>query len=98
MAEKRPGTAVRPGFVMRPDPFYMTNGIGAEVRRSLDSPYEIRAAGDGKFALFEGDDKVEDIYFPAPKPRSTGAVTSKGTPVTSLVSGGGHCFFITPVR
>ncbi|MDO8670163.1 MAG: hypothetical protein Q7O66_01875, partial [Dehalococcoidia bacterium] len=98
MAGKRPGAVVRPGFVLQPDPFYMRNGIGVDIRRSFTSPYEIKEVGDGRFGLYEGEEKIEDVFFAGPKPRSTEAVTSKGTPVTSLVSGRGRCFRIAPVR
>ncbi|MDO8670583.1 MAG: hypothetical protein Q7O66_04030, partial [Dehalococcoidia bacterium] len=98
MEEKRPGTFSKPGFVVRPDPFFMENGLGVRFPRALDSPYEIWEVGEDKFALLEGDEKVTDIYFPSPKPRNEEAVTSRGTPVSSLVSGIGHCFRIDPVR
>ncbi|MDO8671269.1 MAG: hypothetical protein Q7O66_07535 [Dehalococcoidia bacterium] len=97
IAAKRPET-VRQGYVMRPGVLYMKNAIGARVMRDSQSPYEIRDVGDGRFALFEGEERVEEVYFPPRKDWADELVTSKGTPVTSLVSMDRRCFSIYPVR
>ncbi|MDO8671963.1 MAG: hypothetical protein Q7O66_11110, partial [Dehalococcoidia bacterium] len=85
IGEKRPGT-VRHGFVMRPGEFYMKNGIGARISRSSRSPYQVRKVASGGLALYEGEDKVENIFFPAPRPPSEEPLTSKGTPITSFIA------------
>ncbi|MBI2865698.1 MAG: hypothetical protein HYX94_14210 [Chloroflexi bacterium] len=99
IAAKRPWT-VKPGFIMRPSPFYMSNGVGVQTQRGSDrSPYEIRQLGAGQHALFEGDEKVAGVWFPPRKSWTEDEpVTSRGTPVTSLVEPDRRCFYIRPVR
>ncbi|MDO8672153.1 MAG: hypothetical protein Q7O66_12105, partial [Dehalococcoidia bacterium] len=100
-AQKRPGT-VRPGYVKRLGSLYMKNGLGVRIERDSTSPYEIREIGEGRFALCEGDDKVEEVYFPRkpmPYDDREEPATSKGTPVSSLVSPKSPvCATIVPVR
>ncbi|MBI2861529.1 MAG: hypothetical protein HYX89_01790 [Chloroflexi bacterium] len=88
------------GSILRPITFYMNNGLGVRIMRDTTSPYTIREIGDGKFALFEGEEEVDiDIHFPIPKPRNREVLrTSKGTPVTELVELNRRCFMIVPVR
>lgn len=97
IADKRSG-AKRPGYVMRPKPLYMKNGIGAVIRRHSRTPYEIREESEDQFALHEGEEKVEDIYFPSPKNWGEGLVTSRGTPVPTIVTAQARCFSIQPIR
>ncbi|MDO8672638.1 MAG: hypothetical protein Q7O66_14600 [Dehalococcoidia bacterium] len=94
--EKRTGRS-KAGFVSIPDSFRMKNGLGAPLRRHSGSPYEIRDMGSGQFAVCQGEEKVEDIFFVRPFEREE-PVTSKGTPATSLVNAPRRCFFIFPVR
>ncbi|MDO8670714.1 MAG: hypothetical protein Q7O66_04700, partial [Dehalococcoidia bacterium] len=54
---------VRPGWVRFPSSLYMRNGLGAFVKRDSRSPYEVRETV-GRFALYDGEEKVEDIWFP----------------------------------
>ncbi|MDO8673454.1 MAG: hypothetical protein Q7O66_18760, partial [Dehalococcoidia bacterium] len=97
IAAKRQGKA-REGFVARPKPLHMKNGIGANIRRGTRTPYEIREESEGRFAIYEGEEKVEDVYFPAPRGWGDDLVTSRGTPVTSLIEMKGSCFNIQPIR
>ncbi|MDO8674022.1 MAG: hypothetical protein Q7O66_21635 [Dehalococcoidia bacterium] len=97
-----PRLETRPGYVKRLGAFQMKNGLGARIERDSTSPYEIRELDSGQFALFEGEEKVQDIYFPQkpwPFAEQKEPLTSSGTPVTSLVNlKAPHCFGITPVR
>ena len=97
LAEKRPET-VRPGYVLKTRPLYMKKGIGARVQRDSTSPYEVREESEGKFALYSGEDKIEDIYFPAPMEWGEDLITSKGMPASTFVSVQGRCFSIQPIR
>ncbi|MDO8672686.1 MAG: hypothetical protein Q7O66_14845 [Dehalococcoidia bacterium] len=97
IADKRPGT-VRPGYVLRPKSFYMKSGLGARFARSRTSPYQIREIGDSQFSLFEGEEKIEDIYFVSPEWWGDDRVTSKGTRASTLVSVLGSCVKMQPVR
>ncbi|MDO8670083.1 MAG: hypothetical protein Q7O66_01460 [Dehalococcoidia bacterium] len=74
--------------------------IAAPIVLSKDTPYEFREFGDGKFAFFEGEEKVDiDLYFPQPKAREGAEpVTSKGTPISRLLLSPRNCFVIMPVR
>ncbi|MDO8669975.1 MAG: hypothetical protein Q7O66_00910 [Dehalococcoidia bacterium] len=101
IAKQRP-ESVRPGYVLLPGPYYMKNGLGARIERDPASPYQIRESSPGRYALYEGEDKIEDVYFSNPRhwvddpenePR-----TSRGTPVTSLVTLNRRCFQIAPLR
>lgn len=94
--ERRPEKS-KPGFVKVPRTLWMKNGMGAPIMRHAQSPYEIKDLGDGKFALHEWEEKVEDVYFLSSGHREE-RVTSKGTPVSNLVSCAHRCFFIFPVR
>ncbi|MDO8670211.1 MAG: hypothetical protein Q7O66_02130 [Dehalococcoidia bacterium] len=97
IAAKRPGT-VRPGYVATPSPLFMKNGLGALITRDTQSPYQIKALGDGRYALYEGKEEVQEVYFPLPKPWAEGLKTGKGTSVTTLVNVNRRCFKIAPVR
>ncbi|MDO8672105.1 MAG: hypothetical protein Q7O66_11850, partial [Dehalococcoidia bacterium] len=96
---KRPAR-LQGDHILRPGSLIMKNGIGAAIRLDTRSPYEIRSLGDGRFGLFEGEEKVDiEIYFPPPKPRPTdGLVTSKGTPLSTLFSCPRRCISLMPVR
>ncbi|MDO8673966.1 MAG: hypothetical protein Q7O66_21355 [Dehalococcoidia bacterium] len=98
IGKKRPET-LRQGYIMRPRPAFMKNGISAQTRRHSESPYEARELGNGKFGLYEGEVKVEDVYFPAHTlPWDVEPVTRKGWPVTSLVKFENVCFSIGATR
>ncbi|MDO8670999.1 MAG: hypothetical protein Q7O66_06155 [Dehalococcoidia bacterium] len=97
VAGKRPETA-RPGQVFTPNAMYMKGGIGSIVIRDSRSPYEVREVGSDKFALYEGEDWVEDVEFPPHKQWADQLVTSKGTAATTLVTPIRRCFKIAPVR
>ncbi|MDO8672738.1 MAG: hypothetical protein Q7O66_15105 [Dehalococcoidia bacterium] len=68
MAKKHPGR-VRPGFLLRPPPLFMTRGR-QPVRIGIDAsgPHEFRAEGSGKYALYKGEEKVQKVFFPPPTP------------------------------
>ncbi|MDO8671100.1 MAG: hypothetical protein Q7O66_06675, partial [Dehalococcoidia bacterium] len=98
IAEKRPET-VRPGYILHLSPFYLKNAIGVRVERDSTSPYEFKELGSGQFGLYEGEEKVESIYFARHKRRKFDEdVTSQGIPVASLVDIQRSCFVITPLR
>ncbi|MDO8670671.1 MAG: hypothetical protein Q7O66_04485 [Dehalococcoidia bacterium] len=99
LAARRPNR-LRAGSVLRPRRLHMKNGLYAGTRIDTRSPYGIREVGEGAFALFEGEEKVDvDIYFPNMDAPAMGDVrTSKGTPITQLVSPVGNCFRMMPVR
>ncbi|MDO8673998.1 MAG: hypothetical protein Q7O66_21515, partial [Dehalococcoidia bacterium] len=97
VTKKRPD-AVRPGYVFLPGVFYMKNGIGARIERDVNSPYVVRETREGEYALFEGEEKIEDVYFSGPRPWGDDLFTSKGTPATSLVTTRGRCFALAPLR
>ncbi|MDO8673272.1 MAG: hypothetical protein Q7O66_17840 [Dehalococcoidia bacterium] len=101
LAEKKPGT-MKPGYVKRLGSFHMRNGMGVRIDRDFSSPYRIGKLESGQFALFEGDDKVENIYFPHkpwPFTEENEPLTSKGPPITSLLNlRSPNCFMISPVR
>ncbi|MDO8673348.1 MAG: hypothetical protein Q7O66_18225, partial [Dehalococcoidia bacterium] len=101
LAERMP-TTVRPGYTKNLGPFHTRNGIGVRIERDSTSPYQIRELDSGQFALFEGEEKVEDIYFPHipwPFDERPAPMTSKGTPATKLVNlKSPNCFDIVPVR
>ncbi|MDO8670910.1 MAG: hypothetical protein Q7O66_05700 [Dehalococcoidia bacterium] len=98
IARKRPDT-VRPGYIMRPRDLYMKNGISVQTRRDSGSAYEVMDLGSGGFGIFEGEEKVEDVYFPAATvPWAEEPLTGKGSPVTSLVKLNRVCFKIGAMR
>ncbi|MDO8673271.1 MAG: hypothetical protein Q7O66_17835 [Dehalococcoidia bacterium] len=97
IAEKRPDT-IRPGYVLKTRPLYMKRGIAARVQRDSTSPYEVREGSEGKFALYTGEEKIEDVYFPAPREWGDDLITSKGLPASTLVTVQGRCFSIQPIR
>ncbi|MDO8672536.1 MAG: hypothetical protein Q7O66_14060 [Dehalococcoidia bacterium] len=89
---------IKPGLVAILQGFKLKSGMGVGVRRHTKSPYEIKEVGDGQFALFEGEEKIEDIYYDV-FPALSDLQTSKGTPVTSLVRRRSRrCFHVNPVR
>ncbi|MDO8673013.1 MAG: hypothetical protein Q7O66_16520 [Dehalococcoidia bacterium] len=101
LATRKP-TTVRPGYIKNLGPFHTRNGLGVRIERNSTSPYEIRKLGSGQFALYEGEEKVEDIYFPHipwPFEGREEPVTSKGTLATGLVNlKAPNCFVVVPVR
>ncbi|MDO8672257.1 MAG: hypothetical protein Q7O66_12660 [Dehalococcoidia bacterium] len=97
IADRRPGT-MRPGYVMRPRPLFTKNGFGAGIRRHSRTPYEVREESEDKYALYENEERVDDVYFPSPKEWGDNLITSRGTPASTIVSAHGRCFFIQPLR
>ncbi|MDO8672815.1 MAG: hypothetical protein Q7O66_15505 [Dehalococcoidia bacterium] len=101
LIEKRPDQ-LRPGLFRRPRDMYMKNGIGVQIQGDVKSDYAVREVREGRFALFQGEDKIEDIYFLDPKKNTEPEpTTSKGTPVSKLVNrwqSSPYCFIIAPVR
>lgn len=99
MAEKTP-ERVRPGQILRPPgSIRFKTGLGAGLRARSTSPYTIKEVSEGKFALFEGEERVEDVYFFRQKPRTTPEpVTSKGTPISTLIDFMPRCSCIAPMR
>lgn len=91
---KRP-SRMRAGRLLRPAGFWMKSSVMAELWTSTRSPYEIKEVGENKFALYEGDERIDvDLYFPRPKPREGDEpVTSRGTPISKLVSSPRNCVF-----
>ncbi len=99
LAEKSPDK-IKDGQILRPPrEVRFRNGLGAELRLSNGSPYSIRQESEGKFALYENDDRVDNVYFPRPKPR-TGPepVTSKGRPISVLLLDLRTCFYMNATR
>ncbi|MDO8672083.1 MAG: hypothetical protein Q7O66_11725 [Dehalococcoidia bacterium] len=99
LVEKRPEKRLKGGRVLRPVAFNTKNGFGADLRISTRSPYEVRDIGDGRFALFEGEEEVDvDIYFPPPEPsgEEEALTTSKGTPISRLIERVGARLAIFP--
>ncbi|MDO8671883.1 MAG: hypothetical protein Q7O66_10705 [Dehalococcoidia bacterium] len=99
LVARRP-SRVKEGRILRPDSFFMKSSLNAPLVISPASPYEIREVSANKFALYEGEEKVDlDLYFPEPKPRDGAEpLTSRGTPISRLVRSPRNCFFIFPVR
>ncbi|MBI2863346.1 MAG: hypothetical protein HYX94_02135 [Chloroflexi bacterium] len=90
---------VREDAILTPTPLWMKTGLGFPVWRKEASPYLIRHLGDGKFAIFEGDEMVDcELYREPPRERFPGLKTSKGTPVQDLVELNRRCYRIVPVR
>ncbi|MBI2864760.1 MAG: hypothetical protein HYX94_09400 [Chloroflexi bacterium] len=104
VAGKRPTAAAKAGYVKRLDSFYMQGGWGFMVQRDSASPYEIKEPESGKYALFEGEEKVQDVYLPQdvkpwPYREREEPLTSTGKPITSVVSlTSPTCARIAPVR
>ncbi|MDO8672993.1 MAG: hypothetical protein Q7O66_16420, partial [Dehalococcoidia bacterium] len=71
-----------------------------KIQRSTRSPYTIRDLGTGKFGLFEGEEQVNlDIYFLSTKSDvMEEPLTSRGTPVFTLLDQRRWCFAMMPVR
>ncbi|MDO8670476.1 MAG: hypothetical protein Q7O66_03485, partial [Dehalococcoidia bacterium] len=102
LAQKHPGR-VKPGFLLRPPHIFLTkSGQTARIGVDSTSPYVLKEDAPGKFALYEGEEKVQDIFFPPSRPDVEEHLTSKGTPVAGLVShlqpNNRNCFMIAPVR
>ncbi|MDO8670840.1 MAG: hypothetical protein Q7O66_05345, partial [Dehalococcoidia bacterium] len=58
------------GQMLRPGSFFMKSSSSAPVVISRKSPYEVREEAEGKFFLYEGEEKIDgEIFFPKPKPR-----------------------------
>ncbi|MDO8672513.1 MAG: hypothetical protein Q7O66_13945 [Dehalococcoidia bacterium] len=98
VAEQRP-ERVKPNYRLRTSPFYMRNGLGVRVELDRSSPYNFREIADNQYAIFEGEEKVEDIYFPFYKSQTSEEFfTSKGTPLSTLINSWRRCFQIAPIR
>ncbi|MDO8670532.1 MAG: hypothetical protein Q7O66_03770, partial [Dehalococcoidia bacterium] len=95
-------STVRPGYTKYLGLFHTRNGLGVEIQKDSKSPYQIGKLDSGQFAIYEGEEKVEDIYFPHipwPFDERPAPTTSKGTPATRLVNlKSPNCFDIVPVR
>ena len=91
---------VKGGFVKTAWQFCQKNGMGTQVQRDSTSPYEIRDMGFGRYVLYEGEVEVQEVYFPRdPRPWPEEPLTSKGTPVTNLVTiNSPVCVQMVPVR
>ncbi|MDO8672693.1 MAG: hypothetical protein Q7O66_14880 [Dehalococcoidia bacterium] len=98
--EQKRGGRVKEGQVLRAGKIFMKNGVSVSIRRSKRSPYSIKDPGNGRLALYEGDERIdENIYFPMFKEREGAIpVTSRGTPIDSLINNPRQCFFAMPVR
>ncbi|MDO8672325.1 MAG: radical SAM protein [Dehalococcoidia bacterium] len=102
MAQTHP-ERVREGALLRPPGFMITRG-GESMRIDMDltSPYEVIEEASGRYALYEGDDRAEAVYFIPPEAKAKELLTRNGTPVTSLVTNlmytNNQCFMISPVR
>ncbi|MDO8674367.1 MAG: hypothetical protein Q7O66_23415 [Dehalococcoidia bacterium] len=99
---KKSPESARPGFYHFPGETIMKNGVGFKVTRDPRSAYQIRERSVGRYAIHEGDEHIEDVFFnpashwvdePDIEPR-----TSRGTPITSLISRVRRCFFLAPLR
>ncbi|MDO8670595.1 MAG: hypothetical protein Q7O66_04090, partial [Dehalococcoidia bacterium] len=99
LASKRP-EGQQSGYVQTPATLFMKNGMGVKIQRSTRSPYTIRDLGTGKFGLFEGEEQVDlDIYFLSTKSDvMEEPLTSRGTPVFTLIDQRRWCFAMMPVR
>ncbi|MDO8472742.1 MAG: hypothetical protein Q7T05_02880, partial [Dehalococcoidia bacterium] len=99
MAEKE-AWRVKQGVMLRPPrSFYFKSGLSPQVRLRSTSAYNIREVGEGNFALYEGEERVEDICFYRPKPRTTPEpVTGRGTPISTLIAFWPCCFFLNPMH
>ncbi|MDO8670876.1 MAG: hypothetical protein Q7O66_05530, partial [Dehalococcoidia bacterium] len=98
LAERTPWR-VKPGFMLRPSVMYFKSGMGANVRLRSASPYSIRETSEGRFALCQGDEQVEEIYFPRPKQRTAPEpTTSRGTPISNVIDFKRRCFWLVPTR
>ncbi|MDO8674340.1 MAG: hypothetical protein Q7O66_23270 [Dehalococcoidia bacterium] len=99
VVDKNP-SRLKDGKILRPGRCYTKSGTGILLRINPKSRYEIREVGEGDFAFFEGEERVDvSLYFPHPKPREGAEPqTSKGTPISRLVRSTRNCFLIMPVR
>ncbi|MDO8670977.1 MAG: hypothetical protein Q7O66_06045 [Dehalococcoidia bacterium] len=101
LAKKNPGSA-KSGLVLATPLPYFKSGLSGRIIRNQMSSYEFGEVGPGQYALYEGEEKVEDIYFPTAENWSKDLEkeprTSRGTPVTSLVNIRRRCFNVIPVR
>ncbi|MDO8670976.1 MAG: hypothetical protein Q7O66_06040 [Dehalococcoidia bacterium] len=101
ITKQNPGSA-RPGFVAQTPMPFLKDGFGLRIIRDPRSNYEFREEGPDKYGLYEGEEKVDDLYFPKSKDWSDDPDreprTSAGTPVTSLVRMKRRCWQIVPVR
>ncbi|MDO8674220.1 MAG: hypothetical protein Q7O66_22660, partial [Dehalococcoidia bacterium] len=99
MIEKRPDRVNNGLFKRPPAAFLMKNGLGVKIELDSTSDYQVKELSEGKFALFQGQEEVEDIYFIHPKRQATEEPrTSRGTPISNLVGSLRQCFRIAPVR
>ena len=96
--EKRPWRA-KGDSLLRPGQIFMSRGMSVTLQRNTKSPYEVKEQGEGQLALFQGEEKVQNIYFhPRRNKKTDELLTSKGTRVSSVVTTNRRCFFIFPVR
>ncbi|MDO8672647.1 MAG: hypothetical protein Q7O66_14650, partial [Dehalococcoidia bacterium] len=96
--EKRPWRA-KGDMLLRPGNVFMNRGMSVTLQRNSKSPYEVREESNGQLAFYQGDEKVQDVYYvPRRKGTNNELVTSKGTRVSSVVTTNRCCFFIFPVR
>ena len=90
---------VKPGFFLRPMPiFMMKSTLGCPVNLKATSPYTIREIAEGRFAVFEGEEMIEEVYFPKPKPWEGPTTTSRGTPIKRFLLNDRNCFFVITGR
>src|SRR3990172_9478343 len=86
---------LKEGYFLRPREFTMPSTLGCHIYLKTTSPYTVREIADGKFALFEGEEKVDvDIYFPKAKPWEEPTTTSRGTPIKRFVANDRNCFYV----
>lgn len=77
---------VRDSLVLRLPVMMFPSGLGASIKRDTQSTYTVRDMGDGKHALFDGDEKVNlDIRLSRFSDEKDEEVTSNGTLVRDLV-------------
>ncbi|MDO8670724.1 MAG: hypothetical protein Q7O66_04750 [Dehalococcoidia bacterium] len=98
--ERTRGARTNEEQILRPGLAYMKNGVSFAIRISSKSPYSLRKDDSGRVALYEGEERIdEDLYFPVPQPREgKSPLTSRGTPIDSLINNPRQCFFAMPVR
>jgi len=88
---------LKDGKFVRPDFFTLPSTVGGSLYTKTTSPYTIREIAEGKFAFFEGEEKVVDVYFDSyPWPLKAPPVTSRGTPWTRFLRSCGNCFALQP--
>ncbi|MBI2863933.1 MAG: hypothetical protein HYX94_05160 [Chloroflexi bacterium] len=98
--EAKPGRQ-KPGYVLRPARFVLPeNGIEINHRDMINSKsdLEVRAEGNGRFALYQGEERVEEVWH-QPSPAIGEKLTSSGKPESDFLSRRSrHCFGVYPLR